>query len=389
MTVFWTSGQVTLHHGDVLACLRELPDESVHCVVTSSPYWGLRDYGTDGQIGLEASPDAYVQRMVEVFRDVRRVLRADGTLWLNLGDSYASSGVSGRGALNKLGERMGTGGGHKHSSVDLGRAPTPEGLKPKDLIGIPWRVALALQADGWWLRSEITWCKRAPMPESVTDRPTSATEKVFLLAKAERYFYDADAVREPNAVGPAIDRAPIRTEPHPDNPYRRGHVAAANGSNLRPNPAGRNMRNYWLLGPSPYPDAHFATFVPEIPRRAILAGTSERGCCAECGAPWARVVERTRPDSYEGQGMRHGNDGNGMRMPDKWTTETQTTGWQSTCAHEAPVAPATVLDPFIGSGTTCMVATSLGRRSIGIDLNAEYLKLAVKRNQQMSLEAAI
>ena len=172
--------------------LRALPDESVHCCVTSPPYWGLRDYGVEGQLGLEETPEQYVNNLVEVFREVRRVLREDGTLWLNLGDSYAGSG---KGAWEN-------GKGQKESYTPTKDSPqckipkTPSGLKPKDLVGIPWRVALALQADGWYLRSDIIWAKPNPMPESVTDRPTKAHEYIFLLSKSERYFYDAEAIKE-------------------------------------------------------------------------------------------------------------------------------------------------------------------------------------------------
>ncbi|MEY4095700.1 MAG: Bordetella phage vB BbrM, partial [Acidobacteriota bacterium] len=180
---------VTIHNGDCLEVLRTMPDESVQCCVTSPPYWGLRDYGHDGQIGLESTPEAYVGRMVEVFREVRRVLREDGTLWLNLGDSYANKGAKDSSAVGGFtGERIRAGA---KGIMDSRPREIPDGLKPKDLVGIPWRVAFALQADGWYLRQDIIWHKPNPMPESVTDRCTKAHEYVFLMAKSQRYYYDA------------------------------------------------------------------------------------------------------------------------------------------------------------------------------------------------------
>ena len=203
MTPFWTDDHLTLYGGDCRAVMAEMPAESVHCVVTSPPYWGLRDYGTDGQLGLEATTEAYVANMVDVFREVRRVLRDDGTLWLNLGDSYARAQETNV-PQTKDGGAPAYPIHAKARSSDgaVGRGDRPGsrvaslGLKPKDLVGIPRRVAFALQADGWYLRSDIIWAKPNPMPESVTDRPTKAHEYLFLLSKSARYFYDASAVRE-------------------------------------------------------------------------------------------------------------------------------------------------------------------------------------------------
>lgn len=293
---------------DVLEGLASIDAGSVHCCVTSPPYWGLRDYGVDGQIGLEATPDEFVARMVEVFRAVRRVLRDDGTLWLNLGDCYNSGGRGGNpngptstlqgGRDNQEASRVkryarkpsstATHGGWTETENGAARVVCPS-FKPKDLCMMPWRVALALQGDGWWLRSVIAWAKKSPMPESVTDRPTSSWEPIFLLTKSARYFYDAEAVKEP-----------LNTSGVPNAP---GKHAGSNGnptsySGDRPEwPAGRNMRNVWHLGPEPYPEAHFATFPTEIPRRAIKAGTSERGCCPGCaarrGGGWLMVAAST------------------------------------------------------------------------------------------------
>lgn len=242
--------------GDCRERMAQIPDESVHCSVTSPPYYGLRDYGVDGQMGLEESPDAYVAGLVEVFREVRRVLRDDGTLWLNLGDSYAANR-----SYQVTDQKWRDVGNGKGSAV-------PDSLKPKDLIGIPWRVAFALQADGWYLRSDIIWHKPNPMPESVRDRPTSAHEHVFLLAKSERYYYDVDAIAEP-----------LATEPHaPGNKKldasRNDHdqmekVWGRNGT--------RNRRNVWTVATKPYSEAHFAIYPPDLIEPCILAGCPEGG----------------------------------------------------------------------------------------------------------------
>jgi DNA modification methylase len=314
--------------GDCIEGLRTLPDASVHCCVTSPPYWGLRDYGHDGQIGLEPTPQAYVQRMVEVFREVRRVLRDDGTLWLNLGDSYAAArggtsmpaetlagGVSGRGDI--VAKRG------RESGYTPHRDPAAHGLKHKDLVGIPWRVAFALQADGWWLRQDIIWHKPNPMPESVRDRCTKAHEYVFLLTKSERYYYDADAVREPLKAGGDHDRprrfdsfgqtskgSDVRFRADGVTPVRdKGHV-------MQSNPAGRNRRSVWTITTKPYSGAHFATMPPDLVEPCIKAGCPEGG---------------------------------------------------------------TVLDPFAGSGTTLAVAAELGRSGIGCELNPKYIELANQR----------
>ena len=257
--------------GDALTQLRALPDASVHCAVTSPPYYGLRDYCVDGQIGLEPTVDAYVARLVEVFEEVRRVLRDDGTFWLNLGDSYAGSG-KGRNAdgTHQEGGKQGTSKGTIDGKLSKTHIDT---LKPKDLIGVPWRVAFALQAAGWWLRADIIWAKRAPMPESVTDRPTRSHEDIFLLTKRERYYYDAEAVKEPGSTTshgggqPGENRAATQLKGTARNNGNSGTLNAKTAIEM----GGRNQRDVWTLSPEPYPAAHFATFPTEIPRRAILA----------------------------------------------------------------------------------------------------------------------
>jgi DNA modification methylase len=325
---------VRIINADVMEGLRQLPDESVHCVVTSPPYWGLRDYGVEGQIGLEASPELFVARMVSVFGEVRRVLRKDGTVWLNLGDSYAGSGK----------------GPSNNSEIDrpyrgmsnIAAAPNrwisvPAGIKQKDLVGIPWRVAFALQADGWWLRSDIIWSKPNPMPESVTDRPTKAHEYVFLLSKSERYYYDDEAVKEPASFLQPNSPQSI------SSPYGQGFTRRAKGNaktfrggvytggksfdndgdmerdshgNAPNESLTRNRRSVWTMATAPFAEAHFATFPPELPEICIKAGCPVGG---------------------------------------------------------------TVLDPFSGAGTTAMVADRLQRNAIGIELNPEYAAMAQRR----------
>jgi len=257
--------------GDCIEGLRTLPDASVHCCVTSPPYWGLRDYGHDGQIGLEGTPAAYVERIVEVFREVRRVLREDGTCWVNLGDCY-SSGNSGQTIRDSSG---GVGGGNVRNTHDQpsskanpGRKPV-KGMRPKDLCGIPWRVAFALQADGWWLRQDIIWHKPNPMPESVRDRCTKAHEYVFLLTKSKRYFYDAEAVSEASVIGKAQrnfgpqDKGDVRSDGNHRGTYQ------CDGT--------RNRRSVWTVTTKPYSGAHFAVMPPDLVQPCILAGCPEGG----------------------------------------------------------------------------------------------------------------
>jgi DNA modification methylase len=316
--------------------------------VTSPPYWGLRDYGQTGQLGLEPTPEEYVSHMVEVFREVRRVLAPHGTVYLNIGDSF-----------------------HE-----------------KQLVGVPWKLAFALQADGWYLRSDIIWAKPNPMPESVTDRPTKAHEYVFLLSKQPRYFFDQEAVRESHTStrwgGPTI------TQP-PTTKYAEATADGFNGAaealsrpgrewNAYPD-GGRNIRSVWEIATQPYPEAHFATFPEELARRCIAAGCPEQ-VCRVCGGGVEGMVET---------------------MPERKSKHVETVGWTSCgCNYEAALdaitedeamqalnnyRPGRVLDPFIGSGTVAYVARKLGRHAVGIDLNAEYLALAARRLQQQSLFA--
>jgi len=365
--------------GDCREQLKALPDKSVHCVVTSPPYFGLRDYGHNGQIGQEPTPQEFVAAMLEVFTEVHRVLRDDGTLWLNLGDSYAGSG-KGRNAdgsanvdpNSKQATSLGTIVGTLHKS-------TPDGLKPKDLMGIPWRVAFALQDAGWYLRQDIIWNKPNAMPSSVTDRCTTSHEYLFLLTKKPRYYYDSEAIKEPAIY--AGDNRGARKD------SRRGTSA-----NSMSGTTGlmKNRRSVWTINTKPYKGAHFATFPPTLVEPCILAGTSEYGCCAQCGAPYVRLIEKGEPilQAWSEQGAgQYDLDDNAMRRTSladgstlKHIVPTITVGWQRDCDCEtSDVVPCRVLDPFAGSGTTLAVAKGLGRDAYGCELNPEYAVLAEKR----------
>lgn len=446
--IYLQDPDVTLYHGDALEVLGTLPSESVHCCVTSPPFYGLRDYGTgrweggldpdcdhlpagarrgverrsstleggvatitaqeagthgrqqecvrcaarriDEQIGLEETPSAWVERLVEVFREVRRVLRSDGTLWLEVGDSYAG-GATGRNDQD-IGIRN-RGGGYGLQNFPKAKARlVPKGLKSKDLIGAPWMLAFALRADGWYLRSDIIWARPNPMPESVVDRVTKSHSYVFMLAKSARYYWDAEAIREPHSPdGRTVTRVVGQD----------GSIQHRDGE--RWPGTGRNSRSVWVIPTQPYPEAHFATFPEELARRCIAAGTSERGCCPECGAPWVRAVDvQQTPDKGGGtvadrQFAADPRDSGKVRGWGEQRTrrEVETLGWHPTCigadgTHgcESPYAvPCTILDPFVGSGTVPYVARKLGRRAIGIDLNVEYLKLAAERTAQQSVFA--
>ena len=396
---------------DVLTGLAMLPDESVQCVVTSPPYWGLRDYGVSGQIGLEPTIEEFVGKMVEVFREVRRVLRKDGVLFLNLGDSYCGSGGAG-GDYNEGGLKAGQpkfpgrgskgirGGSPKHAGGTLEDQPNryPQAnLKAKDMCGIPWRVALALQADGWYLRSDIIWAKGNPMPQSVTDRPSTSHEYIFLLTKSAKYYFDAEAIREPvsgtaNLRGKKDGTAPSMTfkmqEPGRGN---RNNSSFQSYMKDLPPENGRNCRSVWHINSAPFPGSHFATFPTKLVRRCVAAGTSEKGCCPSCGASWKRMVEKSggrdwRQDKMVQKGIPDELSGEGAykrgqsATPLNDTQQSTTTGWTPTCTCNAkePI-PCTVLDPFSGAGTTALVAAKLGRDAIGIELNPEYVEMSRKR----------
>ena len=325
-----------------------LLDKSVHCVVTSPPYWGLRDYGMSDQIGLEPSPVEYVNHIRQVFREIHRVLRDDGTVWLNLGDSYAAQ----RGGTHQPAETLAGGIGGKtedgeavnrgrHDGYNPSRNASAFGLKHKDLCGIPWRVAFALQEDGWYLRQDIIWNKPSVMPESVRDRCTKSHEYMFLLTKSDKYYFDNEAIKEPAVSTDTSKRN--RDETKLNNTPGRTKMAGLKTNHYTT----RNKRSVWTIASKPYKGAHFATFPPKLVEPCVLAGTSEKGCCAACGAPVIRQVK--------------------------------TIGWESSCSCTTAVVPCRVLDPFSGSGTTVMVSQSLGREGIGFELNPEYIALAEER----------
>ena len=267
------------------------------------------------------------------------------------------------------------------------------GLPAKNLIGLPWRVAFALQDDGWILRSAIVWNKPNPMPESVRDRPSSAHEMIFLLSKSPRYYYDGEAIRTPQGPEYANRKGTRPPNPKGERPDAPHTHADLNNGEPRPwsLPGGANARNVWTIATQPRPDAHFATFPDEIPRRCILAGTSEQGVCAECGAPRERVVEKRPSVGHLGNDSPDGNRRNGYGGQHEWDSYQRpgTTGWRPTCDHDADTVPATVLDPFVGSGTTVAVAQALGRRGIGLDLSTEYLDIARKRIEAIPLPLAV
>lgn len=326
--------------GDARERLRDLDAGSIHACVTSPPYFGLRDYGADGQIGLEPTPEAYIAELVGVFREVRRVLRNDGTLWLNLGDSYSHGGCGARDA-----ERWPKQQRNDHMAT---HAKKRTGAKPKDLLGIPWMAAFALRADGWYLRADIVWSKPNPMPESVRDRPTKAHEYVFLLSKSKRYYYDAKAIAEPMVCGnhprTVVDNGPEVTPPGtpPHRGLRTSGLSKQDGVGSRrydgfndrwdrkeasgDNPETRNKRSVWTVAPAQYDEAHFATMPEDLAEPCILAGSPVGGV---------------------------------------------------------------VLDPFGGAGTTALVARRLGRRFVHAELNPDYLAIAQRRLADVNYQARL
>jgi DNA modification methylase len=350
----------TLYLGDVRDVLAQLPAESVDCCVTSPPYWGLRDYGTDGQIGLEATPEAFVAEMVAVFREVRRVLAPHGTLWLNLGDSYAAKASGGWGDSHstlRAGRLYAGDIARQEVRVNGSRHKVVDGLKPKDLVGIPWRVAFALQEDGWYLRADVIWAKPNPMPESVTDRPTKAHEYVFLLAKSPRYFFDQEAVREPHTPD---GRAVTKVVGGDGSIQHRDGERWPNG--------GRNVRSVWEIATQPYAEAHFATYPEALVDRCLNAGCPEE-VCATCGKPRERILEKPGGSFHDhDHDLERGQSQNGsarkLRYVENLAKPRGTIGWTD-CGHDNYRA-GVVLDPFMGSGTTAKVARRLGRHAVGV-----------------------
>lgn len=424
-----------------------LADNKVHCVVTSPPYYSLRKYtgeqefifggdkdcmheweeyfekpkggrnvsytplGTNaeqqsmenpqmddvyssfcsncnawrGAYGLEPTLQMYVDHTVEWCREVWRVLRDDGTFWLNLGDSFAGSGKGGNQDRFK----------HNHSKAI--KSGELYGFKPKDLMLVPHRVAIALQNDGWWVRSDIVWHKPNPMPESVKDRPTKSHEYIFLLTKSRKYYYDQEAIKEdsvdPESYSGRRSRGPKQIfikDGYAPGMYPQT-LDKGNSPDGKTYPK-RNKRSVWTMTTKPYKGAHFATFPPELPETCIRVGTSEKGVCPICGAPWKRETKvwyepqggvgyRTKTPKVRGREAGH-DAGSISPQEMKYGTayrKSETIGWKPTCSHNEKPIPATVCDPFGGSGTTAAVAKSLGRTGICLDLSWEYLQLAKKR----------
>ena len=264
--IYHQDSNCVLLQGDCLHMLRMLPAQSVNCCVTSPPYFGLRDYGVDGQIGLESTPEAFVQKLVEVFREVKRVLRDDGTLWLNLGDSYAGSG---KGPAGNLGKKH----NERHMEHTNSSGNIPNGLKAKDLIGIPWRVAFALQADGWYLRQDIIWHKPNPMPESVKDRCTKAHEYIFLLSKSPKYYFDSEAIAEEAKYKPGGSHDDVKQGGFND----KGPIPGSGQRSFRAIRETKNKRSVWTVATKSFKGAHFATFPPDLIKPCILAGCPKDG----------------------------------------------------------------------------------------------------------------
>lgn len=400
--------------GDAIGVLSMLDEGSAHCIVTSPPYYGLRDYKVDGQIGMEKTPEEYVARLVAVFREARRVLRDDGTFWLNIGDSYSGSGrgPTGHNGIGNQTERQG---------FDSQGAIVPDGLKPKDLIGIPWMLAFALRADGWYLRSDIPWIKRNSMPSSVKDRPSSSIEHVFLLSKSKKYYYDYVATMQPSSESYNNDKRPrgiIRqcvneNSKYPDEGQFKKQDNTGNntytGFNARYESNGIGLRymrdsdmffRTWqgllhnedgepmtmIVNPRGYKGAHFACFPVQLVEPMILASTSEKGVCPMCGAPWVRDTEKVDTGISYGQHNQHiqavGGVGATSCFNNGSIKKIDTTGWHPTCSCNLDPIPATVLDPFAGSAATGVACQWHNRNFIGIELNPDYIKLGEKRLQE-------
>ena len=337
--------------GDCRHRLQELPAESVHCVVTSPPYWGLRRYDADtheaGMIGMEDTFEGHLKNLVDVFGAVHRVLRSDGTLWLNYGDRYAAN-------------RTYQVPDSKHREVGNAHGPVvPDGMKPKDLMMMPAQVALALRSAGWWLRSEIIWSKVNAMPEGVKDRPTNTHEKLYLLTKGQTYYYDDVAVR----------------------------TGATPNSHQTDDGATVNLRSVWNLSTENFAAAHFATFPLKLVEPCIKAGTSDHGVCAGCGKPWQRqiskkAVGRTRDRAKGGLGQQHSRETHGLEKVAGEFQERiviETTGWAPGCGCDTERVRSVVLDPFGGAGTVAVMANRLGRNAVLCEISDQYASMSAKR----------
>lgn len=407
--------------GDVRETIKQIPSDSCHCIITSPPYFQLRRYGDDPrEIGLEKTPAEFVANMVALFREVRRVLREDGTCWVNLGDSYFSPTKGSGGSNPEASPKQAWKGSDNGQGFEPRRISAGDtGCKPKDLIGIPWMLAFALRSDGWYLRSEIIWEKPNCLPESVIDRPNRNHEYIFLLSKQKKYFYDCEAVKEPcsgtaNSRGNGINpkaKTPGRNgsffqDRDPQHPEARksrqneSFSGAINGLLSM-----RNKRSVWSVPVAPFRDAHFATYPADLIKPCILAGTSEKGCCAACGTPYERIVELGEPDiehqlqcggdefgGYNGKSQKDYENHKAQNASETKARilagmrERKTVGWEKTCkCTTTGIVPCTVFDPFAGSGTTGQVAGELGRNFIGCELYDKFLPMIKQRTAEPGL----
>jgi len=469
--LFFRDNSVSLFNGDCRS-MYELPDNSVQMVVTSPPYWGLRKYAGEqdliwgdnhcehewgsqietgdnrfrgvnantggnanpeifaggkalsqfcspcgawrGAYGLEPTPELYVQHTIEILREIRRVLRKDGCVFWNIGDSYFGGGNN-RGNNSPISDKQasnfGAVGQCAEHQKNVGKHQT---IKPKDLCLIPFRVALETQRDGWWVRSVIIWNKLNPMPESITDRPTESHEYILMLTKNKNYYWDAEAVREPYTEplnrwgGPEFRNSShkyIELGGHDGEQHYGATSMFRKGRPVRPDESGRNLRSVWTFPTQGYPEAHFATFPEKLPELCIKAATPEVGCCSKCGKPYERIVkvvghqvtDAMKVAGCNASGMYAGSEkkdysatlsqqpSESKRRILESMSEVRESEWKPACNCNAEAVPSIVLDPFAGSGTTLAVAKREGRRAIGYELSSDYCKLAKDRVMSVTL----
>ena len=328
MIPYFKTDKGVLYYGDALEIPTRIEENSVHCVVTSPPYWGKVDYldGEHNQLGLDKTPQLFVERIVEIFRGIKKVLHSTGTVWLNIGDTYCVPSTKREG--------------------QLGMKP---GVSAKNLIGIPWKLAFALQADGWWIRQDNIWYRRNAPREPMKDRPTTEHEHVFLLTKKAHYFYDQVAVYQSLKAGNryAGDRKKVTTES--GGMFHGGH-------NRKARLAGRNLGSVWDIPTEGRTDTHYAAFPSKLAVQCIKAGSSPHGCCSTCNAPYKRIIEQINEDAIP-----------------------ETVGWEPTCKCNSEIKPCTILDPFMGRGTIALMAETLHRHWVGVELNDNSCEL-IKQN---------